>query len=173
MASWSEAVANQTKDKKEEDVLELVLDTCKATKVSGLEQFSNLRILTLNGCGLTTLEDFPTLPKLQRLELNDNNLSDGLEALQEAGLVQLKSLRLAGNKFSTLDALEPLVRARCELIQPTSPMASQPSHVVCASQASLPNLRDLDMFTCTSAFMLLSAKSTRLMQLGGFKGSAQ
>jgi len=120
--SLEAVIASQTASSRPEDVTELVLDTCKAAKVTGLDKFSNLRLLTLNGCGLTTLEGFPTLPRLQRLELSDNNLSDGLEALQEAGLVHLKFLSLAGNKFGTLDALEPL--------------------------ASLPNLRDLDMFTC-------------------------
>jgi len=120
--SLDAAIAAQTGTRQPEEVTELVLDTCKATKVTGLDKYSNLRLLTLNGCGLTTLEGFPTLPKLLRLELSDNNLNDGLEALQEAGLVQLRFLSLAGNKFTSLDALEPL--------------------------AALPNLRDLDMFTC-------------------------
>ena len=104
------AVANQIRGQQPDEVTELVLDTCKATKVTGLERFTNLRTLTLNGCGLTTLEGFPQLPQLVRLELSDNNLSDGLESLQDACLVNLKSLSLAGNKFSTLESLEPLVR---------------------------------------------------------------
>ena len=104
------AIAAQTKDKPPNEVTELVLDTCKATKVSGLEKFSNLKSLTLNGCGLTTLDGFPTLPELRRLELSDNNISEGLEALQDAALFQLKSLSLAGNKFATLEDLDPLVR---------------------------------------------------------------
>ena len=104
------AIAAQTKDTPPDQVTELVLDTCKATKVSGLEKFSNLKSLTLNGCGLTTLDGFPTLPELRRLELSDNNISEGLEALQDAALFQLKSLSLAGNKFATLEDLDPLVR---------------------------------------------------------------
>lgn len=116
------AIAAQTKDTPPNEVTELVLDTCKATKVSGLEKFSNLKSLTLNGCGLTTLDGFPTLPELRRLELSDNNISEGLEALQDAALFQLKSLSLAGNKFATLEDLDPL--------------------------SSLPNLRDLDLFNC-------------------------
>ena len=99
------AVAAQTAGMQADQVMDLVLDTCKATKVTGLEKFSNLRTLTLNGCGLTTLEGFPTLPALRKLELRDNNLSDGLDALQDAALFQLKSLSLAGNKFATLEDL--------------------------------------------------------------------
>ena len=125
-----EAIAAQTKDTPPEQVTELVLDTCKATKVSGLEKFSNLKSLTLNGCGLTTLDGFPTLPELRRLELSDNNISEGLEALQDAALFQLKSLSLAGNKFATLEDLDPLVR-------PLSALAQQPlrpSSVACTAQ---------------------------------------
>lgn len=104
------AIANQTRNQKPEDVTELVLDTCKATKVSGLDKFVKLRTLTLNSCGLTTLEGFPQLSFLTKLELNDNNLQDGLDVLEGACLISLKSLSLAGNKFSTLESLEPLVR---------------------------------------------------------------
>jgi len=116
------AIQAQTKDTPPEQITELVLDTCKATKVSGLEKFSNLKSLTLNGCGLATLDGFPQLPELRRLELSDNVLSDGLEMLQDAALFQLRSLSLAGNKFSTLEDLEPL--------------------------GSLPSLKDLDLFNC-------------------------
>jgi|TARA_B110001469_G_C9527125_1_gene262193 acidic leucine-rich nuclear phosphoprotein 32 family protein A/C/D len=123
------AIAAQTKDTPSEQVTELVLDTCKATKVSGLEKFSNLKSLTLNGCGLTTLEGFPTLPELRRLELSDNNISEGLEALQDAALFQLKSLSLAGNKFATLEDLDPLVRPLSALAQPLCP-----SSVACTAQ---------------------------------------
>ena len=104
------AIANQIRGQQPEDVTELVLDTCKATRVIGLDKFVKLKTLTLNGCGLTTLEGFPALTNLLRLELSDNNLSDGLEALQEACLINLKTLSLAGNKFSSLEQLEPLVR---------------------------------------------------------------
>ena len=117
------AIAQQVGDKDPEEVLELVLDACKATKVSGLDKFVNLQMLTLNGCGLTSLEGFPTLDNLKSLELSDNALADGcLDALQDAGLPFLNRLSLAGNRFSTLAALEPL--------------------------ACLPSLRDVDLFNC-------------------------
>ena len=106
-----QAVLHQIGQTAPESVAELVLDTCKATKITGLDKFVNLRMLMLNGCGITTLEGFPTLSRLTRLELADNQLSDGLEMLQDAGLLSLKSLSLAGNKFSSLEQLEPLVRA--------------------------------------------------------------
>ena len=39
-----------------------MLDGVKASKVTGLNQFTKLKVLQLNGCGLTSLEEFPTLP---------------------------------------------------------------------------------------------------------------
>jgi len=117
------AVAQQTGQTPPEQITELVLDACKATKVTGLDKFVNLEVLTLNGCGLTTLESFPALPSLKTLELADNQLADGcLEALQDAALINMTRLSLAGNRFSTLDALEPL--------------------------SACVNLRDLDLFNC-------------------------
>ena len=105
------AIAAQVGATPPEQVRELILDACKATKVTGLDKFVNLETLTLNGCGLTSLEGFPTLPHLRILELSDNQLADGaLEVLQDAALLQLTRLSLAGNRFSTLESLEPLVR---------------------------------------------------------------
>ena len=115
-------IAQKVGSREPAEVEELILDSCRATKVSGLDQFTNLKVLLLNGCGLTTLDDFPTLSKLKCLELSDNKLSDGLEELQNCGLFELRRLSLANNKFATLDALIPL--------------------------QSLPALRDLDLFNC-------------------------
>ena len=62
------AVSAQVGDKAPEEITELVLDACKATKITGLDAFVNLEVLTLNGCGLTTLEGFPTLSELKTLQ---------------------------------------------------------------------------------------------------------
>ena len=106
------AIAAQVGTRPPEDITELILDACKATKVTGLDSFTNLEILTLNGCGLTSLEGFPPLIELKTLELADNQLCDGsLEALQDAALINCSRISLAGNRFSSLEALEPLVRA--------------------------------------------------------------
>jgi len=115
-------IANKVVNKAPAEVEELILDECKATKVTGLDNFTNLKMLFLNNCGLTTLDGFPALPRLKCLELSENKLSDGLEELQNCGLFELKRLSLANNKFATLDELVPL--------------------------QSLPALRDLDLYNC-------------------------
>jgi hypothetical protein len=152
--SLEAAIAQKTAGKPTSEVTELVLDQCKTSKVTGLSKFSNLKVLQLNDCGLTSLEDFPTLPSLQRLELADNNLSEGLDALQDAGLIQLRVLVLAGNKFAQVETLESLVRR-----SPAAALAAggtdcwpcslpQISPSLLHVQGGCPNLRELDMFGC-------------------------
>lgn len=150
--SLEAAIAQKTEGKPVTEVTELVLDQCKTSKVTGLSKFNNLKVLQLNDCGLTSLEDFPTLPSLQRLELADNNLSEGLDALQDAGLIQLRVLVLAGNKFAQVETLESLVcrsTAHClrVALRTCAPAALSPTalpHV----QGGCPNLRELDMYGC-------------------------
>ena len=57
--------------------------------------------------GLTSLKGFPKLPKLKRLELSDNRISNGLDNLIECQ--ELEYLNLCGNKIKDLESLEPLV----------------------------------------------------------------
>lgn len=68
---------------------------------------SEIRNLSLSGCKLNSLHNFPNLPNLRRLDLNDNNLKDeDLETLQNYS--NLKYLSLAGNKIKSFDAIEKL-----------------------------------------------------------------
>ena len=139
------AIAAQVGTTPPEEITQLVLDACKATKVSGLEKFVNLRELTINGCGLTSLEGFPTLAKLEVLQLNDNQLTDGcLEALQDAGLLTLHTLSLAGNRFSTLESLEPLVRPH--LFATSRPLL--PARAACARSRAAPRSRQASAEHC-------------------------
>ncbi|CAF0763232.1 unnamed protein product [Didymodactylos carnosus] len=91
-------------------VKELVLDNCgRCTTLQGLtDQFSNLRVLSVINVGLTSLKNFPKLPKLKKLYLSDNRLTNGLENLE--GCPNLSLLVLAGNKFKSIDDLKPLTK---------------------------------------------------------------
>merc|ERR1712037_886642 len=75
-------------------VKELILDNTRATQVEGIN------------VGLTSLEGFPKLPALKRLDLGDNRISSGLAVLQ--GSPQLTHLNLSGNRIKDLETLEPL-----------------------------------------------------------------
>lgn len=110
MSDLETALTSQVGSRPPEAVTELMLDGCKlqSSSLAGLAKFTGLTKLSLNGCSLTSLDGFPTLDNLKSLELTDNQLSDGLDALQDAGLLALTRLSLAGNRFATLDALEPL-----------------------------------------------------------------
>lgn len=108
-----EIITSQTKDKDMEDVDELILDAWRGSRLSPedkerIESFSNLDFLSLTGCGLNSLQNFPYLPSLMKLELSDNHIKDGLENL--ARLTEIMQLSLAGNQISKLDDLKPLTR---------------------------------------------------------------
>lgn len=88
-------------------VKELNLDNCRSTNIVGLtDEYTNLENLSLNNVGLTTLKGFPTLPKLRKLELSDNRISNGLNFLN--GCKKLTHLNLSGNKIKDLETLKPL-----------------------------------------------------------------
>ena len=63
-----------------EAIDEIILDKLKQSSLSIedkklLEKYNELVTLSMNSVGLTTLENFPELPSLMKLELNDNKLS--------------------------------------------------------------------------------------------------
>jgi len=88
-------------------IAELNLDNCKSTSIVGLtEEFENLEILSLINVGLTTLKGFPALTSLRKLELSDNRIAGGLNAL--TCLPKLTYLNLSGNKIKDLETLEAL-----------------------------------------------------------------
>eukprot|EP00007_Cunea_sp_BSH-02190019_P007071 CAMPEP_0174238934 /NCGR_PEP_ID=MMETSP0417-20130205/12985_1 /TAXON_ID=242541 /ORGANISM="Mayorella sp, Strain BSH-02190019" /LENGTH=473 /DNA_ID=CAMNT_0015317825 /DNA_START=99 /DNA_END=1516 /DNA_ORIENTATION=- len=94
-------------------VEELVLDGPKAGHAEGLAALgdcSSLRVLSLNGVGLRSLDGFPVLPQLTRLELSDNRLQDGLVALGSARLHALQVLDLSGNQLRRVADLTPLMK---------------------------------------------------------------
>ncbi|GIL62448.1 hypothetical protein Vafri_16678 [Volvox africanus] len=95
--------------KQPEEVLTLTLDSaCKSTHITGLDAFVNLKSLSLAGLGLTTLDGFPKLPQLVRLNLSDNRITGGLRHLVDAGLTNLRTLELANNRIATVEELAPL-----------------------------------------------------------------
>lgn len=100
-------VALELRGRNPSQVKELNLDNCRSTNIIGLtDEYTNLEILSLNNVGLTTLKGFPALPKLRKLELSDNRISNGLNFLN--GCKRLTHLNLSGNKIKDLDTLKPL-----------------------------------------------------------------
>jgi Leucine-rich repeat (LRR) protein len=63
-----------------------------------IEKFSLLQMLTLNDCGIKSLENFPHLPGLLRLDLVFNEITG--ESLQHLkGSRHLQTLMLGANKI--------------------------------------------------------------------------
>jgi Leucine-rich repeat (LRR) protein len=109
--SMLEEIDVQVGDSSKEDVSQLILDRCKCSCLpkeaeDKIETFTNLEVLTLNGVGLTSLENFPRNTKLKKLELNDNQISAGLSSLDH--LNNLVSLKISGNQIESIEELKCL-----------------------------------------------------------------
>lgn len=88
---------------------ELNLDSCRATQIEGLtDDWTSLEILSLINVGLTTLNGFPKLPNLRKLDLGDNQIANGMYNL--IGCPQLTHLNLSNNQISEWDVLTPLAK---------------------------------------------------------------
>jgi acidic leucine-rich nuclear phosphoprotein 32 family protein A/C/D len=61
--------------------------------------------LSLSGCKLSSLQNFPALPNLKRLNLNDNSIKDE-DLVVIDHLKGLKYLSLAGNKLKSMETIE-------------------------------------------------------------------
>uniref|UniRef100_A0A023F8Z9 Acidic leucine-rich nuclear phosphoprotein 32 family member A n=3 Tax=Triatominae TaxID=70999 RepID=A0A023F8Z9_TRIIF len=97
----------EKRGRKPDQIYELNLDNCRSTTIEGLtDDFTNLKSLSLINVGLTSLKGFPKLPNLQKLELSDNRISNGLNLLHTSP--KLTNLNLSGNKIKDLETLEPL-----------------------------------------------------------------
>lgn len=102
-------------------IKDLNLDNCRVTEFEGLtNDFCALESLSMINVGLQSLSTFPKLGNLKKLDLSDNRISGGLQAL--TGCAKLTYLSLSGNKIKDLDALKPL--------------------------KDLANLKSLDLFNC-------------------------
>lgn len=77
-----------------------------------LEKFENLEHLSIASIGVSSLDRFPRLGKLQKLVLSDNRISGGLEFLVEAGLGSLRDLDLSNNRIQSIDELVPLAQLK-------------------------------------------------------------
>lgn len=87
---------------------ELAIATLSAEDSKFLETFTSVEVLCMNETGIRSLENLPTMPLLKRFELQENKLSgDELKHLSKYAST-LVVLKLASNKFTTLDQLNSL-----------------------------------------------------------------
>jgi len=94
-----------------EDIEEINLDTVPISKFTNeinkeLEQIGTLYSLSLNDAGLTTLENFPKLPSLIRLELMDNKINPASLVNLGKSCPSLQSLSLGGNPIKEYEDLK-------------------------------------------------------------------
>lgn len=106
--SLKERVETECLGKGEDEIRVLQLDNCNSGgQIDGIfDAFTELEELSLSGCHIRSLAGFPALDVLDRLELADNNISQGLSALLKCS--SLTKLTLSNNKIRDLAQLEPL-----------------------------------------------------------------
>ncbi|KAI3969833.1 hypothetical protein MKX01_038301 [Papaver californicum] len=79
-----------------------------------LEKFKGLEHLSIANVGVTSLERFPCITTLQKLNLSDNRIVRGLEFLVKAGLDSLRDLDLSNNRIQVVEDLAPLAELKLE-----------------------------------------------------------
>jgi hypothetical protein len=104
-------IQQQLGDEDVDTVEEIILDAWRGSSISAndkalLETYDSLNFLSLSGCGLTSLANFPSLGALYRLDLSKNSISGGLDNL--TGCAFLIQLDLSGNQIKTIASLSPL-----------------------------------------------------------------
>ncbi|EKX54607.1 hypothetical protein GUITHDRAFT_150059, partial [Guillardia theta CCMP2712] len=105
--SLEESIAKQIGDTKPLDVERLCLDQAKCgDNLAALSPYKNLVSLSLQDCGITSLETLPELSLLTTLKLGDNRIKGGLEFITKSP--ELEKLYLAGNMIPDIEALKPL-----------------------------------------------------------------
>ena len=96
-----------------ETTVEILLDgkvrglTFTPENAAALTAFTKLKTLSLVGNNISSLEHFPAMSALTTLNLDDNNISGGMDHLANS-LMSLRTLSLAGNPVASVDALQPL-----------------------------------------------------------------
>lgn len=98
----------ELKGKNPSDITDLLLDNCKTSKITGLnDEFTKLTTLSLINCGLVTLEGLPKLEQLRTIDLSDNKLTGELNKLAEC-CPRLYHINLCANKIKDVETLAPL-----------------------------------------------------------------
>mmetsp|Transcript_22669 Transcript_22669/g.40810 ORF Transcript_22669/g.40810 Transcript_22669/m.40810 type:complete len:211 (-) Transcript_22669:32-664(-) len=124
-----EEVIREQVDEEDVDIIEeIVLDAWKGTSISLedkalLETYSALNVLSVSGCGLTSLVNFPHLSNLIKLDLSKNALTGSLEHLKHCK--ELLQIDLSDNQIKTLAELRhlSLIPNLCSLELAGNPVA--------------------------------------------------
>ncbi|EFP01052.1 hypothetical protein GCK72_001461 [Caenorhabditis remanei] len=109
MPSMVEKYSVELRERDPETVDTLFLDNSDDGKIGGInDKLTNLTMLSMVKCGLTTLTGFPNLPALTYLDISDNQLGDEANFdILVRNAPELERITLAGNKLS-LDNMRSL-----------------------------------------------------------------
>lgn len=108
-------IEEQVQGEPPHEVLELVLDQWNGRSISNsekklIERFKNLDSLSLSGCGLESLESFPILPSLIKLDLSENKIKTGLSNLKH--LTEIMQINFINNLIEDVNEFTHLKEFR-------------------------------------------------------------
>ena len=102
---------NEGEEVEKTEYTNLIMDDMEITQISAedrdfLSGFVECQFLSLNSTKLNTLTNMPPLPKLERLELCENQLSDSDLGSKICELYpNLVTLKLSSNKITDLESI--------------------------------------------------------------------
>ena len=116
MSEQAIAAACEKQGSTPETVTTLILDSAfSSATLSGLDACVALAELSAIGCAIASLDGFPALPALRKLDVSDNRVA-GATVAALAGCAALEELMLGGNKIASLDDLKPLAEKGVPLV---------------------------------------------------------
>lgn len=89
-----------------EEAQELTLNECRVSDLSILKGLDALEVLSICVSDLKTLEGFPPLPSLVKLDVSDNKIVDGLQSLAACPKVHVNSF-VSCHRVGMLSGYEP------------------------------------------------------------------
>mmetsp|Transcript_14948 Transcript_14948/g.20266 ORF Transcript_14948/g.20266 Transcript_14948/m.20266 type:complete len:191 (-) Transcript_14948:999-1571(-) len=153
MISLKDRIQEMAGDTDVTDFDNLILDETALERLTQadkdyLQTFVKLEMISFNICRLQTLENFPVLASLSRVELSDNQIKGG-DLQHLSGNKSIETLKLANNKIenlSDLEALKALTNLK-NLDLEGNPLCEKPEYNRESIFEMLPELEVLDMVT--------------------------
>lgn len=153
MTSLKDKIQEMAGDTDVTDFDNLILDEDPLERLTAadktyLETFTKLEMISLNSCRMQTLENFPVVASLTRVELSENQIK-GSDLAHLARSTSITTLKLANNKIGTMSELEALkaLTSLTNLDLEGNPVCEKDDYDREKIFEMLPSLEVLDMVT--------------------------
>ncbi len=110
-----------------------------------MEKCTQLKVLRMAECNLSSLDNFPSLPNLEELDVSSNSITDKDLKIIATNCQKLKMLSIGDNQISAIASLKVLkpIKNLQTLWSEDNPIASDPTYTKVAF-ATFKDLYSLD-----------------------------